>query len=312
MNAGVIEHWDDMEKLWHHTFYNEMRVEPEAHPVLLTESLNNPTLNREKTLQIMFESFNVPAAYLEKQHVLALYATGQTSGIVLNAGHTTNAVVVHEGHILKDTIVSNQSLDLTDYIIKYLKSTFPERYEEPKRSYRIFRMWKTSSEVRLMKDATHIKEECCYLKPNMEQQSNKKCKLPDGEEIVLGDILYMCPESMFKQQALSLHEMVYECAEYDSQLFSNIVVYGGHALFTNFDNTFEQMLQTITEHEVHLLPQADELVDCIDKTYHKITKEFMPVIGACILCLTRGMDDIWIDKNDYDECGPTIVHRSCF
>merc|ERR1711982_253135 len=32
---GIITNWDDMEKIWHHTFYNELRVAPEEQPVLL-------------------------------------------------------------------------------------------------------------------------------------------------------------------------------------------------------------------------------------------------------------------------------------
>ena len=77
---GIVRDWEDMERLWEHTFDKELRVNIEEHPVLLTEAPLNPRTNREKMVEIMFEDFDIPATYIAIQAVLSLYASGRTTG----------------------------------------------------------------------------------------------------------------------------------------------------------------------------------------------------------------------------------------
>merc|ERR1711918_85837 len=102
--------------VWHHTFYNELRVAPnEAKGVLLTEAPRNPNANREKMVQIMFETFEVQNIYVAIQAVMSLYSAGRTTGLVVDSGDgVTHTVPVFEGfqipHAVKKNFVAGRAI----------------------------------------------------------------------------------------------------------------------------------------------------------------------------------------------------------
>jgi actin-related protein len=106
-DIGYINNWDEMENLWHHTFYNELRVAPEENPQIITESPLTSKAIQERTIQIMFETFNVPAMYLGDTALFSLYATGRTSGLVVNSGDgCTHAVPIINGRVMTESVKS--------------------------------------------------------------------------------------------------------------------------------------------------------------------------------------------------------------
>ncbi|KAI9295681.1 Actin/actin-like protein [Neoconidiobolus thromboides FSU 785] len=294
---GTINNWDDMETIWRHLYSQELDVSSEEHPVLLTEAPFSPTQMRDRAAQIFFETFNVPSFLTSVQAILSLYASGRTTGIVLDCGDgVTHAVPIYEGFSMPNAVkrVDIAGRDVTEYLQVLLR----------KGGYNFH----TSAEKEIVR---LIKEKTCYVSssPNKEaKETSGKVSdflLPDGQIIKLGSERYRAAEILFNPEIYGLEYsglpqvIVDSISKVDldlrADLYKNIVLSGGSTLFKGFG---ERMLQDIRK----LAPK-----DLKIKITAPPERKFTTWIGGSILASLSTFKKMMVTIDEYRE-DPRIIH----
>ncbi|XP_063726779.1 actin, clone 302-like [Symsagittifera roscoffensis] len=306
LERGILTNWNDMEKIWRHTLFNELRIDPEDYPVLLTETSLNPKSHRERMTQIMFEKFGVPAIYVAVQAVLSLYAAGRLTGLVLDIGDgATQTVPIYESYSIQHAI---QLLDLGgNDLTKYLGQMLGERGLS----------FTTTTDLEIARD---IKEKLCYTALDFDQEFKqtknsieikKTYSLPDGQVITVGNERFRCPEFLFepeilkKQAGFGVHKMVHKSIQKSNHdirryLYENIVLSGGSTMFPRFDERLSKEITQLKDDNITV------------KVLAPPERNYSTWVGGSILASLSSFEQMWISKEEFDEFGSTIVHKKCF
>ncbi len=272
---GIVTNWDDMVKIWHHTFYKELRVLTEEHSVLLTEAPLNPKANRGCMTQITFETFNVRAMYVTKltiQAVLSLYMSGRTTGGGLDSGDgVTHTVPIYEGDALPCAIqrLNLAGRDSIDFLVKI--------FTECGYSFT------TTAERESMRD---VQVKLAYFAFDYDAEM----KVPEGSsKLEKTNELPLFRPSFFGEEAAGIHNMMFQtimkcdvtpCKDLDG----NIVLSGGTTIFPG-------IAERITKEITALAPSMMKI-----KVVAPPERKHSVWIGGSILSSLSTFQATWISK----------------
>lgn len=269
---GLVDNWDNMERLWQRCMFEYLRCEPEDHYVLLTEPPLNPPENREFTAEIMFETFNVPGLYIAVQAVLALAASWTSkqvtertlSGTVIDSGDgVTHVIPVAEGYVIGSCI---QHIPLAGKTITtYIQQLMRDRKEPvpPEDSLEV---------------AKRVKEMYSYVCPDLVKEFSKFDEKPDkyfkqyqgvkkttgapytvdvGYERFLGPEVFFNPEIFSSDFITPLPDVVdnaiIKCPiDVRRNLYKNIVLSGGTTMFKDFGRRLQRDIKKLVDRRMEI------------------------------------------------------------
>ena len=298
---GIVTNWDRFQRLLHHVFYKELKVEPEGSAVMLSEAPIGPKANREKTTQIMFETFNVRALFVRLDMVLSLIGSGRTTGTVISSGGSkTHIVPIYEGYWLPHAVlrIDKGGDYVTDKLIKLLSL----------KGY--------SLSVADWVSIDKMKESLAYVAEDYEREliltnsTEETYSLPDGRVVAVGKERIQCTESLFNPQidgiessgiADGIYQSIMKCdLDIRKMMYGNLVLSGGNTILKGMEPRVERELAKV-------VPRATP-VNLISPP----EREQLDWFGGALLSSQPAAMHSWITKDDYDEGGPSVVHRHCF
>lgn len=305
IEKGIIKDWDVMEKVWHHTFYNELKVDPQEHPVMITDSPLNSFENKEKCTDVFFENLNVPSFFIASSAVLSLIASGSTKGVVFESGEgCTHVVPIYESYALPHSTkaMDISGRDLTNFMMDLLvKSgiTFSKHYD-------------IDIVQRIKETKTHISTKYEEDKKAIEESGNSRdviFELPDGKTINIGLPQILCPEPLFQPKLIGkelegIHDLIYRSyfaidMEVRKALFSKIVLAGGNTLFVNIAERIAKHMKDLGGNSVTF------------KIFAPAERQYTAWIGGSVLSSLSTFQSMWISKKDFEEVGASIVRKKC-
>ena len=274
---GVIDNWDDMEKIWSNIFTYELIVDPYEHKVMLTEPIMNPKKKRELMAMCMFETFNVPGLYIANQGVLSLLSTGKFTGFVVESGESiTQFIPIFEAFCLShaNNKIYFGGRTLTKFMMLLLTETGQN--------------FSTPVEKEIVK---HIKEKACYVALDFEDELKSvepfDYELPDGNHVIIKDQRIKCTESIFGPSTLynydclnlyltppkkglseSCYDSILKCdIDLKKDLYHNIVLSGGNSMFNGFQERLTKEIKAFApesmKEEVRVLCLLRKKICCM-------------------------------------------------